>query len=84
MANTRSLPPTFEQLGRLFCATAVVTTTRSTLKIEDPPLSPGRVDFRAPDGGLRLKGALEPKIRRDPSQHLWNLVCGPPLYSDNL
>ncbi len=76
--------------------TTAVTTTRSTFKIEDPSLGPGTVDFvrnvlfcfvriqegrfKAPDGGFRLKGAPEPKIRRDPSQNSWNLVCGPPLY----
>jgi hypothetical protein len=45
---------------------AAVTTTRSTFQIEDPSLGPGRVDFTAADEGFRLKGAPEPKIRRDP------------------
>jgi hypothetical protein len=59
--------------------TTAVTTTRSTLKIEDPSLGPGRVDFRAPGGGFRLQGAPEPKIRRGPFQNSLNLVYGPPL-----
>ena len=39
------------------------------------PPSPVRPSLRA-----RLKGAPEPKIRRDPSRALLDLICGPPLY----
>ncbi len=63
-----------------FKHTAVATTTRCTSKIEDPSLGPGRIDFGAPDGEFRLKGAPEPEIRMDPSPNYWNLVYGPPLY----
>ncbi len=59
---------------------AALTTTISTFKIEDSSRGPGRVDFRAPDGGLRLNGAPEPKIQRDPSPQTGILIRGPPLY----
>ena len=48
-------------------STAADTTTRSTFKIEDPSLGPGRVDFKAPDEGFGLEGTPKPKIQRDPS-----------------
>ncbi len=48
------------------CA-AAATTTRSTFKIEDPSLGPGKADFRAPDEGFGLKGTPKPKIQGDPS-----------------
>ncbi len=35
-------------------------TTRSTFKIEDPSLGPGRVDFRAPDEGFGFEGPRNP------------------------
>ncbi len=38
--------------NRLY-GTAAVTTTRSTFKIEDPSLGPGRIVFRAPDEGFK-------------------------------
>ncbi len=45
--------------------TTAVTTTRSTFKIEDPSLGPGRVDFTGPDEGFGPEGTPKPKIRRD-------------------
>ncbi len=50
--------------------TAAGITPRSTFKIEDPSLGPGRVDFRDPDEGFGLEGAPKPKI----------LICGQPRY----
>ncbi len=41
---------------RLRERTAAVIITRSALKIEDPSLGPGRVDFRAPEKGFGLEG----------------------------
>jgi hypothetical protein len=59
--------------------TAADTTTRSTFKIEDPSLGPGRVHFRGPDEGFGLEGTPKPQIQRDPSPPKGNLICGPPL-----
>ncbi len=39
---------------------AAVTTTRSTFKIEDSSLGPGKVDFTAPDEGFGLEGTSKP------------------------
>ncbi len=60
--------------------TAVVTTTRSTFKIEAPSWGPGRVNFRAPDEGFGLERTPKPEIQRGPSPQKGNLICGPPLY----
>ncbi len=57
------------KLGTPQKLTGAATTTRCTFEFEDPSPGPGRVEFRTPDGGFRLKGAPEPKIRRDPSQN---------------
>ncbi len=59
--------------------TAADTTTRSTFKIEDPSLGPGRVDFRGPEEGFDLEGTPKPKIQRDPLPQKRNLICGTPL-----
>ncbi len=55
--------------------TTAITTTRSTFKIEDPSLGPGRVDGRALDDGFGLEGAPEPKIQRDPSTPKKEALC---------
>jgi hypothetical protein len=58
LLNTLKVP---SQTTTPWCAAAVITT-RSTFKIEDPSLGPGRVDFRAPDEGFGLEGTPKPKI----------------------
>ena len=65
--------------GRVTMHTAADMTTRSTFKIEDPSLGPGRVHFTAPDEGFGLEGTPKPKIQRDPSTQKGNLICGTPL-----
>ncbi len=56
--------------------TAADTTTRSTFKIDDPSLGPGRVDLRGPDEGFGLEGTPKPKIQRDPSPKKETLYVG--------
>ncbi len=59
----------FVTFGLSHPSAAAVTATRSTFKIEDPSLGPGRFDSRAPDGGFRLKGGLG---NSDPEEPLPN------------